>query len=620
MKLNIQKFAAGGATYFSAVANPYANHPTATEQPGTGSKSSNDEDSGLVPKAVLNELIKNGLPNDVDAFMQRVAEFEKTISYQGFNKNALYALLSEANRVIKQGDFLKQAETSAIQNNAIDEVAISPKSELFVIGSDSNIKKVHMSRFDSKKHRALTVGELLEYRKYAPELTQNHEIATIAGHSIGLEKIQEYISKIINTVGTSESTNEAYTDLVGLFGQAAKRPTGAQLKAMQEMYGVAEELGLDAIFKYKDVQKSKNIEQALSYVMNVLPQNMKNQLIANSVAQGYSYKEAIQNAGLTIKGAFDASNDIKQDYSITYDQTLNKAAKTTSSQNLASAEDTRRQTTTEMFFNQNLNRGPITISDARYKNQLGLVVQGTTIPSLTIDGGTGIGSGPLAEQLEAGGKGMGKYLDMNNVWMGYDKVSAENLNKVLYKGDQVANIWLPTTDEGEIDWESVTNYAEAEEEIKLQNITNPIEKNKIHAKYGSPIQYDEQGKVMKNPNVGNFMMIHGYTIDDLISSDNVFYREVDGDREKLLTEQIKSINKSNKNGIAIDTPGWFDSYIEVPIFIKVQPNAGTNAAYYARQGSQVPEMSLQDDMTQQMMQQQPQVQVYGNAAALYGQQ
>jgi len=86
---------------------------------------------------------------------------------------------------------------------------------------------VHVSRFDSKKHHALTVGELLEYRKYAPELTQNHEIATIAGHSVGLEKIQEYISKIINTVGTSESTSEAYTDLVGLFGQAAKRPTGA---------------------------------------------------------------------------------------------------------------------------------------------------------------------------------------------------------------------------------------------------------------------------------------------------------------------------------------------------------------------------------------------------------
>lgn len=618
MKLNIQKFAAGGQTYFSAVANPYAQQPSA-EQTGASSKSSGAEDSELVPKAVLNELIKNGLPNDVDAFMKHVSEFEKTIDYQGVNKNALYALLSEANRVIKQGDFLKQAETSAIQNNAIDEIAISPKSELFVIDSDSNIKKVHVSRFDSKKHHALTVGELLEYRKYAPELTQNHEIATIAGHSIGLEKIQEYISKIINTVGTSESTSEAYTDLVGLFGQAAKRPTGAQLKAMQEMYGVAEELGLDAIFKYKDTQKSKNIEQALSYVMNILPQNMKNQLIANSVAQGYSYKEAIQNAGLTIKGAFDASNDIKQDYSITYDQTLNKAAKTTSSQNLASSEDTRHQTTVEMFFNQDLNRGDITISDARYKNQIALVAKGTTIPSLAIDGGAGIGSGPLLNQLEAGGKGMGKYLDMNKVWMGYDRVNPEILSQVLYKGDQVANVWLPTTDDGEIDWESVTNYAEAEKEIELHNITDPAEKNKVHAKYGSPVQYDSNGQIIKNGKVENFMMIHGFTVDNL-NSENLLYRDVDEEREKLLTEQIDAINQQNKKGIKMNTPGWFSNYVEVPIFIKIQPNAATNAAYYARQGSLVPEMSLQDDMTQQMMQQQPQIQVYGNAAALYGQQ
>lgn len=615
MKLNIQKFAAGGATYFSAVANPYANHPTATEQPGTGSKSSNDEDSGLVPKAVLNELIKNGLPNDVDAFMQRVAEFEKTISYQGFNKNTLYALLSEANRVIKQGDFLKQAETSAIQNNAIDEVAISPKSELFVIGSDSNIKKVHMSRFDSKKHRALTVGELLEYRKYAPELTQNHEIATIAGHSIGLEKIQEYISKIINTVGTSESTSEAYTDLVGLFGQAAKRPTGAQLKAMQEMYGIAEELGLDAIFKYKDVQKSKNIEQALSYVMNVLPQNMKNQLIANSVAQGYSYKEAIQNAGLTIKGAFDASNDIKQDYSITYDQTLNKAAKTTSSQNLASAEDTRRQTTTEMFFNQNLDRTTVTISDANYKNKYVIEAKGSVIPSLTIDGGTGVGSGPLDQQLEAGGKGMGKYLDMSNVWFGYDKVNPELLSKVLYKGDQIGNVWLPTTKDGDIDWQSLHSFAQAEEYIKSRNIVTPQEKNKVHAQFGSPAAYDANGELQKQ-NLGNFMMIHGITLDDYLSGDNLLYREVDKDREKLLEEEIKIINKNRKSNI--ENPGLFESYVELPIFIKIRPNAGLDASYYAKQGSLVPEQTLQDDMAMQQRQQAPTMQVFGNAAALYG--
>lgn len=612
MKLNVQKFATGGQTYFSAIPNPYARGQEQSQTTGTSTES---DDSGLVPKAVLNELLKNGLPNDVDAFMKQVASFEQ-MGFSELNKNGLYQLLSLANTVIRQGDFLKTAEENAYKNNAIDEIAISPKSELFVINQDQKIEKVHIQKFNPKKHYAMTVGELLEYRKYAPELTYNTEIATITANSVGLEKIESYIKSIIDTVGTSKTTVEAYENLASLIGKDAKQLSAGQLEAITNISQLMHQEGPDAIFQVKDMKSSKNMQAAFKYILNILPSNMKNQLLANSVAQGATYQQASSQAIDTILSALEMADSPQHDYTLKYDQQINKAAKTST----GTSEDTRRQTTTEMFFNQNLNRGPITISDARYKNQLGLVVQGTTIPSLTIDGGTGIGSGSLAEQLEAGGKGMGKYLDMNNVWMGYDKVSAENLSKVLYKGDQVAHVWLPTTDEGDIDWESVTNYAEAEEEIKLQNITDPAEKNKIHAKHGSPIQYDAQGQVMKNPNVGNFMMIHGYTIDDLISSDNMFYREIDGDREKLLTEQIKSINKSNKNGIAIDTPGWFDSYIEVPIFIKVQPNAGTNAAYYARQGSQVPEMSLQDDMTQQMMQQQPQVQVYGNAAALYGQQ
>lgn len=614
MKLNVQKFATGGQTYFSAVLNPYARGQEQVQATGTSTES---DDSGLVPKAVLNELLKNGLPNDVDAFMKRVASFEQ-MGFSELDKNGLYQLLSLANTVIKQGDFLKTAEENAYKNNAIDEIAISPKSELFVINQDQKIEKVHIQKFNPKKHYAMTVGELLEYRKYAPELTYNTEIATITANSVGLEKIQDYIKGIIQTIGSSESINEAQGDLQSLIGRAAKRPTKNQFEELVALEQAMGEYGTGALFQYKEKEKSKNVNDAFGYIMSILPSNMKSQLLANSVAQGMSYSDAATHATQTIINALMASNDTVSDYSIKYDQSLNKAAKTAAGQQ--ESADTRRQTTTEMFFNQNLNRSPITISDARYKNQLGLVAQGSIIPSLTIDGGTGVGSGPLLEQLEANGKGMGKYLDMNKVWMGYDHVSPESLSKVLYQGDQVANVWLPTNSEGEIDWESVTNYAESEEEIKLQNITDPAEKNRIHAKHGSPVQYDAQGNIVKNSNVGNFMMIHGYTVDDLLSSDNLFYREVDSDREKLLTEQIKSINKANKNGMAIDTPGWFDRYVEVPIFIKIQPNAGTNAAYYARQGSLVPEMSLQDDMTQQMLQQQPQIQIYGSAAALYGQQ
>lgn len=614
MKINIQKFSTGGQTYFSAIPNPYARGAEQEiENKGTSSKSEDDE---LVPKAVLNELLKNGLPNDVDAFMRAVAAYQKK-GFGSVDSQGLYALLSQANTVIKNSDFLKKAEETAIQNNSLDEIAISPKSEMFVIDKENQIKKVHITKFDSKKHQAMTIGELLEYRKYAPELTFNTEIATVTANSVGLEKIQDYIKQIIQTIGTNENTIEAYSDLRSLIGKSAKKPTQDQLQALQDL-SRAEDLGDDALFAYKDKLKSKNVQSAFKYILSILPNNMRSQLLANGVADGMTYAEASSNAAETIWLALSSANSVSQDYSIKYDQALNKAAKTTAGQQ----EDTRRQTTVEMFFNQNLNRVPggITISDPRYKNQIGLIAQGTVLPSLAIDGGTGIGSGPLSDQLEAGGKGMGKYLDMSKIWIGYDRSYQEALSQIYYQGDQVANVWLPTVD-GEIDWESVASYSQAEEEIKLNNITDPEQKNKIHAKYGSPIQYAADGSLSKNSNVENFMMIHGYTTDNLLSSDNLMYRDLDKDREKLLKEQVEAINRSNKkSGIQMDTPGWFSNFVEVPIFIKVQPNAGTNAAYYARQGSQVPEMSLQDDMTQQMLHQQPQVQIYGNAAALYGQQ
>jgi hypothetical protein len=86
------------------------------------------------------------------------------------------------------------------------------------------------------------------------------------------------------------------------------------------------------------------------------------------------------------------------------------------------------------------------------------------------------------------------------------------------------------------------------------------------------------------------MMIHGITLDDYLSGDNLLYREVDKDREKLLEEEIKIINKNRKSNI--ENTGLFESYVELPIFIKIRHNAGLDASYYAKQGSLVPEQTL----------------------------
>jgi len=48
-----------------------------------------------------------------------------------------------------------------------------------------------------------------------------------------MSKINEYLQKIVATVGSASNTDEAYIDLAGYIGkEAAKRPTGAQLESL----------------------------------------------------------------------------------------------------------------------------------------------------------------------------------------------------------------------------------------------------------------------------------------------------------------------------------------------------------------------------------------------------
>jgi hypothetical protein len=57
---------------------------------------------------------------------------------------------------------------------------------------------------------------------------------------------------------------------------------------------------------------------------------------------------------------------------------------------------------------------------------------------------------------------------------------------------------MPVDSEGNIDWASVDAFSKAEEEIKAADITDIVEKNRIHYKHGSPASYDlNTGKFRK---------------------------------------------------------------------------------------------------------------------------
>lgn len=606
----ISKLQSGGGVFYSAVANPFSRAAQQDMQgsSGTGFSSKKSGSDKILSDSIMNKLSEEALPNDFRKFMAMLTDFEQEQAMGfGVDRRKLYDIRTYANQIIQQSNYLKKAEEAAVQNGAWDEFAVDSRGFLYVSDENGQISKVAPNKFDSEKQMALTVGQLLQQRKENDALVDRSEIATTVGNNIGIEKISEYILNIIKEVGSNETASEAYIDLTSIVGKAtAKKPNATQLQAIQEIANELDKLGGDAIFKQKELMKSKKTQEALAYIMSVLPQNMQHQLVGRYAASG---GQDIYNPQAVILNAISAGNDTKYHYGIDYDANMNKAAGNTQDNTKQ-----RPQGVVEMFFNQNLNRTQVEISNPNYRNGYTISVQGSVIPSLSLDNDKGVDTMPLYQALEYNGNGMGKYLDHDKVWLGSDKASYFDLSKVLYTGNQVANVWMPVTPNGDIDWKSFDAFCEAEDNIKRLGITDPELKTKEHMKVGSPVTYDENGQISKNSRVAQFLMVHGYTSDRSITSDNLLYRELISDEEDQLDDIIDQIN--DKYDSDIKTSGLFTDLVQLPIFIKIQENAGLNAAYYAHQGSMVDKNTLQEDQVWQMTQQPPQVRIYGGSDAL----
>ena len=57
----------------------------------------------------------------------------------------------------------------------------------------------------------------------------NESLSTVIGNNIGTEKINDYILEIIETIGSTSNSSEAYQDLATILGsEMAKKPSEQQ--------------------------------------------------------------------------------------------------------------------------------------------------------------------------------------------------------------------------------------------------------------------------------------------------------------------------------------------------------------------------------------------------------
>ena len=614
MKLNIKKLQGGGeagmpfVTYRAAASTTTPATSSAETTSSKSSKKSDDDndDDELLSKAVKDELIKKGLPSDVNQFLQQLkSAHESSLSaltgggVGSLDRNSLYSLAAKANMLIHNANLMESATKQAYDNDGLEEIAVSSVGQLFVKNKNGMIDQMSMGEYKKKKGSvyAMTVNELSKARMYSPSLAFDTEIISTIQNSMGINKINDYMLGIIDKLGTETLNKEGYIDKQKLketvVGMQGKNPTESELKGIQELASTYQNMGKDGIYKVtKESSSQRNhISDGFEYLWALLPNNARNVLQARYIVDGNESANPVN----IISNAFIKHTNESISSKLDYPAGMNKEG---SSEDGKNSEKMYNQSHLEKLVNGDLDVNDNIQLYSADGADYGFKFKGTVTSSLPTLDNKNQGPEVLSKALLNGVWGV---IDKENIYFGQNKLQLYDLEKIMYDGGAAANIWVPVMSDGKTpNYELLKNYQNGLEVIKRDGITDPNAMNTIMERNGAGfIKFDQQGKIspISKNYLKPFLLIHGATTNGSTFTENNIYTH------KLKDEQNDSYLKTledvfKKNELTIPKPGFLTStaVVQAPILIALSPSAGNDAAALAGKGSLIPQNTISRDM------------------------
>lgn len=589
----------GGQMWTQSFANPLL----AQKQQTKTTKTSGSED-GLLSESLLKDLRGHGIPVDYDAFMDQVSKLDQRMAAGlPVSSKAIRDLEAQANRVIQQNDYLKEAEKLADKNDARGEIAVGGRGQLYTLQENGKIKTVSMADYDAEKDGpAMTVNELIEHRKFNPTQQFDTTLTQVIGNSIGMQKINDYIMNIIQKVGSAETTEEAYIDLASYIGrEAAKKPSQQELQNLQNLYTAMSELGPDALFKSKEVRESKNLREAFDYIQSILPRDMQTQLRGRYVASGGNLNDSGAYIQSIIASSLGAANKTKNESYIDYEASLNKAAGKGNDM-----DQKRNLKSIETLIQGSLNKIDYHLTSSKNPS-LGMVLHGNVIGALTNFDNNIVPKAPMSTAIQSS---IGPLIDKNHMTMGSQKINESMLDTIVYDGNDVINVWAPVDSNGDIDLGGMQQFNELLEHFDSDPSLTIQDKNAILREYGIDGSLDEQGNFHGGGNMAQFLVLTGLTSDEVINKDDPFADILNSDQKSYEFDQINRIygqinsKIKGKDGDLKFKKGWFNwstDLVKAPIFMKLRPTAQTEVGTFANHGPLVKTQTYQTQLAQDQM-------------------
>ena len=482
-----------------------APNQTSSQQRSSGNSQSSEK--GKLTEKDFFDMLKDidGLPNEMNAIVGNLMNTFRLSTLTGVDPGDLATTYLSNLYKVKVASQNKAAYDKAVEqankNGSMAEPAISMDGKLVVQNADGKITTVSLSNYFENKdqYAPLTVSNLANLRAYSPELAYNPEVFNIITNSMGFESFQELLSKVTQTLGSSEYTRS------GMFSSDGQASKGLELlmtlgkdDRLQAMGSVTAE----GLYKYKVIDKTQlqQINSMLSYITSVLPDRAKT-WAAFKMGTSDNNKATRDLVFQYLLSGNSQQHTIDVDYQGSMEKVTGNKSKGD-----ATTDDIVQNTATKWLRGLGVQNVFTINPGTNYATQ----VLANTLP-LTDSDKKYLGANSVLQQAT-----QGEYagiLDFNSASMGMQRIDPSNFGKIVLTDGKISSIDFPSKvlDDGTIVPDLSTQTSEAKQaadrEIKQLGIdlssissisANYKAINDIYAKHGLEPAYNPDGTPTNN--------------------------------------------------------------------------------------------------------------------------
>lgn len=542
-----------------------------TYNPGTVSSKSSTEDkkekiTGTLQKEIVAILKQNGIPSDVNAFMDKANSYlsqSQSLSNMAifggtdtdYTMQQLMQIQKMANEVKFNHETYKDAAANLGNEDAWGDLALNDRGQMYVLDNENKLKQVSIS--DYKEHtddyRALTYSNLMGLRER--DLAMDVSVLNDVKNAVGMKSIADHIKNIATAFG--ENSSQYYTTNK----ESVKRGLNAIMG--QE----------DAYYKVSESTKVDDMNRAIGFLYSNLAPAMRNRLRAEAVINGQDPHEYLAGYLQTSLQEYN-----KTDNKVEFDKT--KTEFNTPTIKSSDGEGALG----EVPYLVRIGRGDgeyrmvnISMRTDKVLNSGAMMAYAANMGDLVTSSGNRVGMDSLPNilnKVEAI-----KATRSKDITFGGQLLTDEEKNFIVYDGSsQLTDVWLPFKETGgqvTPDFEKLERFNEWSEWVKQHPHASKFEKMNEASKLGlnmNDMEFDPETNqwVFKKHAMKLFLNFSAYADEDNVDFTKLtenLTEKVDNSVGKKYTELFNNLFKygktnrsknDKKTGLQFDTVRRWD--------------------------------------------------------------